>query len=75
MPPKKVVVKPIPPLPKVLNRVQFKVNSTDFEPNAFPQLDSAALPRQVRLLTAKSRPKPTDTEGGTYHFLSVKGCC
>jgi OmpA family len=43
MPPKKVVIKPISPLPKVLNRVQFKVNSTDFEPSSFPQLDSAAL--------------------------------
>lgn len=43
MPPKKVVVKPVPPLPKVLNSVQFKVNSTDFEANAFAQLDSAAL--------------------------------
>ena len=43
MPPKKVVIKPIPPLPKVLNNVQFKVNSSDFEAHSFPQLDSAAL--------------------------------
>lgn len=47
MPPKKVTPKPsiakVVSSPKVLNRVQFKVNSTDFEPNSFTQLDSAAL--------------------------------
>jgi outer membrane protein OmpA-like peptidoglycan-associated protein len=41
--PKPVVANPILPLPKVLNRVQFRINSTDFEPESYAQLDSAAL--------------------------------
>jgi outer membrane protein OmpA-like peptidoglycan-associated protein len=39
----KVVVKPVLPLPKALNRVQFHVNSTEFESESFSQLDSAVL--------------------------------
>jgi outer membrane protein OmpA-like peptidoglycan-associated protein len=41
--PKPIVAKPVLSLPKVLNRVQFRVNSTDFDPESYPQLDSAAL--------------------------------
>jgi hypothetical protein len=44
--PKIVPPKPAPPLPKVLNHVQFKHNSTDFEPSSFAQLDSAVLTLQ-----------------------------
>ena len=31
------------PLPKVLNKVQFRYNSADFEPSSLPQLDSAVV--------------------------------
>ena len=43
VPPRKVVVKPAPPIPKVLNRVHFRYNSSEFEPSSYPQLDSAVL--------------------------------
>ena len=43
VPPRKVVIKPTPPMPKVLNLVQFRYNSTDFELISYPQLDSAVL--------------------------------
>jgi outer membrane protein OmpA-like peptidoglycan-associated protein len=41
--PKPIVAKPVLPLPRVLNRVQFRVNSTEFDAESYPQLDSAAL--------------------------------
>jgi hypothetical protein len=44
--PKIIPPQPAPPLPKVLNRVQFKHNSTEFEPASFAQLDSAAVTLQ-----------------------------
>ena len=43
VPPRKVVVKPAPPMPKVLNFVQFRYNSSEFEPISYLQLDSAVV--------------------------------
>ncbi len=67
VPPRKIAVKPAPPIPKVLNRVQFLYNSAEFEPFSYPQLDSAVLTLQ-QLPTLKILIKGhTSTEGNAAH--------
>jgi outer membrane protein OmpA-like peptidoglycan-associated protein len=67
MPPKKVVVKPSPPIPKVLNRVQFFYNSAEFEPFSYPQLDSAVLTLQQFSALKILIKGHTSTEGNAVH--------